>query len=138
MDFILYRRDTATPCPYTHYTFLFLLFLWLFTMSTLMPLIKHRRDSTFMPAVPPRTPMPSPAWTPEEEAQGKEQEEECQERTEAAEAKSPWAMERHPISIIWIRHGRGLARRRLDGNRRSLGNPSLKSEEGNACHRGNQ
>jgi hypothetical protein len=85
--------------------------------------------------------MPAPARPPEEEAERPEQEEEQEERDQTAqetETKSEWAMERRPISIIWIWHGRGLTGWRLDGDRRSLGHTCLEGKEGNSRNRGNQ
>jgi hypothetical protein len=81
---------------------------------------------------------PAPAWTPEEEAEGKEYEEERKQRAETSEAISEWAVEGHSIPIVWIRQGRSLTGWRLDGDWRSLRNASLIREEGDACKRGDQ
>ena len=88
----------------------------------LVPLLKHRRDTTFTPALAPRampTAMsPTPAWSPEEEPESQEDEEKTKQGSKAAKAipKSEGTMEGHSPTIVWIRHRRGLTRRRLNGD----------------------
>src|SRR5688500_8356575 len=62
-----------------NYTFLFFLFFRLLSapcgnfVGPLVPLLKHGRDATFAPIPAPWAMMtPTPAWTPEEEAEGQE------------------------------------------------------------------
>src|SRR5260221_14094639 len=109
-------------------------------MRFLVPFFKHRRDTVF-PMSSPRSVtamhVPSPTRTPEEKAEGfqhDEDQEQSKQRAETTKAisKSEWTMKRHSISITieWIWRRRGLTRRRLDGDGRTLGNASLKSKEG--------
>ena len=80
-------------------------------MRPLVPLLEHRRDATFTPAISPRAMMVTPARTPEEEPEGSQREEEEQEYYQEAKetkAKAPGAVEGHSVAIIRIRQWCGL------------------------------
>ena len=114
-------------------------------MCTLVPFFEHRRGAVFPVPSPWTMPVmtPSPARTPEEEAERSQRgEEEEQQDQEAEESKTEaeWVMEWTSISVAIVRIGcrHRFAGRRFDGDRRALRNARPKGEEGNARDRGNQ
>src|SRR5215212_435120 len=113
-------------------------------MGTLVPLLEHRWDTTFAPALSPRpvpaAMSPAPAWSPEEEPESQEDDEKSEQGSKTAKTipKAKGTMERHSIAIVWIRQRRRLARGGLDRDRRSLSNACLEGKECDARHRGDQ
>ena len=81
---------------------------------------------------------PSPTRTSEEEADSCEQQEERKQGAQATKSESPWAIVVPCISIVWIWRGYTFTSWRLEGDRRSLSNARLKSEESDGCDRANQ
>src|SRR5688572_23340730 len=121
-------------CPSLRIILFFLFRRW-FTMRPFVPFLEHRRDAVF-PVSSPRTVVmlaPSPARSPEEEAerpQREEKEEKQDQEAEEPKAETKWAME--AIPIIWVGCWNRFPGGRFDGDRRSLRYTRLEGEIGNS------
>src|SRR5690349_23772547 len=114
-------------------------------MSPLVPFLEHRRGAV-LPVPAPwtmSTMSPSPARTPEEEAEGphcREEEEKQDQEAEEPKAKPKWAVKRHSVSIaiVWVGRRYTLTRGGFNRDRRALRNTCSKCEEGNTRNRSDQ